>query len=55
VTSQGQRDSKDRDQFEDMARESVDVSSEMSRLLESRRWDVREGPFRGFDSPPGRF
>ena len=55
MTSQGQRDSKDRDQFEDMARETADVSREMSRLLESRRWDAQEGPFRGFGSPPGRF
>ena len=56
MTTQGQRDSsKDRDQFEDMAYETVDVSREMSRLLESRRWDLQEGPFRGFGSPPGRF
>jgi hypothetical protein len=56
VTSQGQRDSsKDRDQFEDVAHETVDFSREMSRLLEGRRWDVQEGPFRGFGSPPGRF
>ena len=56
VTSQEQRDSsKDRDRFEDVAHETVDFSREMSRLLESRRWDLREGPFRGFGSPPGRF
>jgi hypothetical protein len=56
VTSQGQRDSaQNRDQLEDMAHEALDVSPEMSRLLESRRWDLQEGPFRGFRSPPGRF
>jgi hypothetical protein len=56
VTSQGQRDSgQTRDQLEDIAHEMLDVSHEMSRLLESRRWDVQEGPFRGFGSPPGRF
>jgi hypothetical protein len=56
VTSQGQRDSnKDRDQHEDVAHEIVDVPREMSRLLEGRRWDLQEGPFRGFKSPPGRF
>jgi hypothetical protein len=56
VTSQGQRDSgQTRDQSEGIAHEMLDVSREMSRLLESRRWDVQEGPFRGFGSPPGRF
>jgi hypothetical protein len=58
VTSQGQRDNsaaKERDQSKELAQESVDVSQEMSKLLEGRRWDVHEGPFRGFGSPPGRF
>jgi len=55
VTSQRQRDSNDRDQFEDVAYDAVAVAREMSRLLESRRWDLRGGPFRGFGSPPGRF
>lgn len=56
MTSQGQRDNpKDRDRHEDSAPERADISREMSRLLESPRWEVQEGPFRGFGSPPGRF
>jgi hypothetical protein len=55
VTSHGQRDSKDRDEFEDSTAERIDYSREMSRLLEGRRWELQEGPFRGFGSPPGRF
>ena len=56
MTSQGQRDSsQDRDRFDDRGQDRNDIASQMSRLLESRRWDVQEGPFRGFDSPPGRF
>lgn len=56
MTSQGQRDSSnDRDRFEDLAQEANNISHEMSRLLENRRWEIQEGPFRGFGSPPGRF
>ncbi len=56
MTSQGQRDTaKDRDRFEDLMHETRDISREMSRLLENRRWETHEGPFRGFGSPPGRF
>ena len=55
VTSQGQRDSRDRDRVEDIVHDSTDLSPEMSKLLEGRRWEVQEGPFRGFGSPPGRF
>ena len=28
---------------------------ELATDLRVRRWDVRDGPFRGFGSPPGRF
>lgn len=56
MTSQGQRDNgKDRDRFDESARESNDNAREMSKLLENRRWEVQEGPFEGFHSPPGRF
>lgn len=54
MTSQGQRDSRDRDHADDLAQD-VRISQEMSKLLEGRRWEVHEGPFRGFGSPPGRF
>jgi hypothetical protein len=31
------------------------LSPEMARFLRSRRRDKKDSPFRGFDSPPGRF
>ena len=27
----------------------------VSTVLETKRWEVKKGPFRGFNSPPGRF
>ena len=35
--------------------DEFDIAYEVARLLENRRWDKREEPFHGFDSPPGRF
>ena len=32
-----------------------DIAYEVERLLKKRRWEKREEPFRGFNSPPGRF
>jgi hypothetical protein len=32
-----------------------DLSPEMASFLRSRRRDKKDNPFRGFDSPPGRF
>lgn len=31
------------------------LTFDASRVLQVKRWEVREGPFRGFNSPPGRF
>ncbi len=56
MTSQDGRDeTTDRDQLEGSVREASDRYPEMSRLLSSRRTEAHEGPFRGFQSPPGRF
>jgi hypothetical protein len=56
MTSQGQRDeAKDHDGLNELLREKSSAFREMSRLLESRRLETQEGPFRGFRSPPGRF
>ncbi len=56
MTSQGQRDTTEEVQrLEDRMQEPVDTIGEFSRLLQSRRWEVQEAPFRGFGSPPGRF
>jgi len=35
--------------------DKFDIAYEVARLLENRRWDKREEPFQGFDSPPGKF
>jgi len=32
-----------------------DIALEVERLLKNRKWETREGPFRGFKSPPGKF
>jgi hypothetical protein len=32
-----------------------DLVGEVERILQVKRWDKRKNPFRGFDSPPGRF
>jgi len=35
--------------------DDFDIAYEVARLLENRRFDKREEPFQGFDSPPGKF
>ena len=35
--------------------DEFDIAYEVARLLENRRWEKREEPFHGFDSPPGKF
>ncbi len=35
--------------------ESLDTISEVATVLLSKRWERRDRPFQGFDSPPGRF
>jgi hypothetical protein len=34
---------------------SFDAEREIQRLLKNRRWDSKDSPFDGFNSPPGRF
>ena len=43
------------DASKDPGLDEFDIAHELERLLEHRRWAKREEPFRGFDSPPGRF
>ena len=38
-----------------MIQEATAMLSEASAVLQVRRWQVQEEPFKGFDSPPGRF
>ena len=35
--------------------DDFDVAYEVERLLRHRKWEQRDGPFSGFQSPPGRF
>lgn len=35
--------------------DDFDVALEVERLLRGRKWEQRNGPFSGFQSPPGRF
>ena len=35
--------------------DDFDIAYEVARLLENRRWEKRDEPFQGFESPPGRF
>lgn len=35
--------------------DDFDVAYEVERLLRGRKWEQRNGPFSGFQSPPGRF
>jgi outer membrane biosynthesis protein TonB len=35
--------------------DAADLVEEVERILQVKRWDKRKNPFRGFDSPPGRF
>jgi hypothetical protein len=38
-----------------MDEDAADLVEEVERILKVKRWDKRNSPFRGFDSPPGRF
>ena len=55
VTSQGQRDTNQRDWFDYLAHERGNLARELYKLLKSRRCEPQEGPFLGFQSPPDRF
>jgi hypothetical protein len=35
--------------------QAFDAEREVQRLLRNRRWESRNSPFDGFNSPPGRF
>ena len=39
----------------DDAEPLVDVVEHVEKILKVKRWEKRDKPFRGFDSPPGRF
>ncbi len=33
----------------------LEATHDESKALQVKRWEVQEGPFEGFNSPPGRF
>ena len=35
--------------------DDASVADEVGKILRRRRWEKRESPFEGFNSPPGRF
>jgi hypothetical protein len=35
--------------------DDTSVADEVGKILRRRRWEKRESPFEGFNSPPGRF
>ena len=56
MTGPGQKDTtKELDRLDDPPRESAEVAGEVFKVLQVKRWQVQDGPFRGFGSPPGRF
>ncbi len=38
-----------------MIEEATAMIGEVSKVLQTKRWEVRDEPFAGFRSPPGRF
>jgi hypothetical protein len=56
VTGPGQKDNHEPwDRQDEQKQESSANLSQSFKALQVRRWEVREEPFQGFDSPPGRF
>lgn len=58
MTGPGQKDthsSKWDRQEQQKSDQSAGFSKNVTKVLQIKRWDSRRGPFRGFDSPPGRF
>lgn len=56
MTSPGQKreTTKSWDRKEDSESQNTQTF-DTSRVLQIKRWEVQDGPFRGFNSPPGRF
>jgi hypothetical protein len=43
------------DETTTMIEEATAMIGEVSKVLQTKRWEVRDEPFAGFRSPPGRF
>jgi hypothetical protein len=55
VTSPGQKDTTKEWDRMDESHDSAEVVGEVFKVLQVKRWEAQDGPFRGFGSPPGRF
>ena len=57
MMDQGQKDSGKRRFGLPILRSSkqIDIGEQISKVLQTVRWELRDGPFEGFRSPPGRF
>jgi hypothetical protein len=56
VTGPGQKDTHEQwDRQDEQKQESSATISQSFKALQVRRWEVRQEPFDGFKSPPGRF
>ena len=56
VTSPGKKGTNEtRDGRDEPKQASSATITQSFKALQIKRWDVREGPFQGFNSPPGRF
>lgn len=56
MTSPGQKDTtKEWGNQDHVVAVTADSGSEVTKVLQTKRWQTQDGPFRGFNSPPGRF
>lgn len=57
MTSPGQKDSHTKWERQEMLGRNTTAASkdEEPKIFIEKRWTVQQGPFRGFNSPPGRF
>lgn len=57
MTSPGQKDTHTKWERQDELGRDMTAATKLEsfKALEIKRWTVQEGPFQGFNSPPGRF
>jgi hypothetical protein len=54
MTNPGEKETKQDDRVPKEDRRD-EIAFSISSVLQTRRWEMQEGPFKGFNSPPGRF
>jgi len=55
MTSQKTGNGEKRQGSDEVVVKLVDIAGQLGKLLETRRLEPQTMPFRGFESPPGRF